>query len=181
MKARNFTQIWKKRSRRQFLFRVALVRPIQGGPSSSADVLVNSSVATSVIVEDSIQTKSLFLRVLESNQPALAQLDRSASMKARPEIEKLTDLVLTSKAFPGIFCRHLLSGESGFMREFVSWLTNHPNLSQALERWREIASEVEPDRHVQVKSGFASARNLVEMVESFLRVVREDLRSGEAL
>ena len=79
-------------------------------------------------------------------------------------------------------CRwHLLSGESGFTREPVSWLTNHPHLAQALEQRREHTSGTEPDWHVQVKNGLASARYLVEFVESFLRVVREDLPGSEEL
>ena len=36
-------------------------------------------------------------------------------------------------------------------------------------------------RHVQVKSGLASARYLVELVLSFLKVMREDLRGNEEL
>ena len=80
----------------------------------------------------------------------------------------------------GPMCRwHLLSGESGFMKELVSWLTNHPHLAQALEQWRDNTSGAEKDRHVQVKNGLASARHLVELVESFLRVVREEIRGGE--
>ena len=71
-------------------------------------------------------------------------------------------------------CRwHLLSGES--------WLTNHPHLAQALEQWRENASGAEPKKHVEVKNGLASARYPAELVESFLRVVREDLRGCEEL
>ena len=58
----------------------------------------------------------------------------------------------------GPVCRwHLLSGESGFMREPISWLANHPHLALALEQWRENASGTEPDRCVQVKNGLASA------------------------
>ena len=77
-------------------------------------------------------------------------------------------------------CRwHLLSGEPGFIRE--SWLTNHPHLAQVLDQWREHAFGAEPDRHVQVKNGKASAPGPVELLESFLRVVREDLRGGEEL
>ena len=72
----------------------------------------------------------------------------------------------------GPMCRwHLLSGESGFMRKKVSWLTNHSHLAQALEQWRENTSATEPDRHVQVKSGLASDRCPVDLVESFLRSV----------
>ena len=82
----------------------------------------------------------------------------------------------------GPMCRwHLLSGESGFMREPVSWLTNIPHLAPALEHWRENASGTEPDRDMQVKKGSASARYPVELVESFLRVVREDLRGSDEI
>ena len=70
-------------------------------------------------------------------------------------------------------------GEPGFMREPVSWLTNHPLL--ALEQWRENTSGAEPDRPAQVKNGLASARYLVELVESFLRVVPEDVRGARRL
>ena len=45
------------------------------------------------------KTGVLFLRVLDFNRPALVQLDRNES-KAR-DYEKLTNLVLTSNAFPG--------------------------------------------------------------------------------
>ena len=79
-------------------------------------------------------------------------------------------------------CRwHLLSGESGLMRELVSLVTNHPHSAQALEQWRENTSGSEPDWHVQVKSGSARTRYLVKLVKFFLRVVREDLRGREEL
>ena len=94
------------------------------------------------------------------------------------------ELVLQSSVFrvEGPMCHwHLLSGESGFMRGPVSWLTNHPHLAQALEQWRENAFGAEPKKHVEVKNGLASARYPVELVESFLRVVREDLRGCEEL
>ena len=59
----------------------------------------------------------------------------------------------------GPTCRwHLLSGESGCVREPTSWFTNHPDFSDALQKWRESISGVEPDRHVQVKNGLASPR-----------------------
>ena len=46
--------------------------PIQGGSTLGADAPVDSSVATSVSVEDTVQTSVLFfVRVLESNRPAL--------------------------------------------------------------------------------------------------------------
>ena len=78
---------------------------------------------------------------------------------------------LKDPCVPGICCR----GESGFGREPVSWVTNHPDLAEVLEQWRASVSGVEPDRHVQVKNGLTSVRYPVELVESFLRVVREDL------
>ena len=65
--------------------------------------------------------------------------------------------------------------------EPTSWLTNHPDLADVLETWRESVSGVEPDRHAQVKNGLASARYPAELVESSLRVVREDLRGNEEL
>ena len=108
VKARNFSQILMKRSRRQFLLQVALLR--SRGWSSSTDVLVNSSVPTSV----------LFLRVLESNRPALLQLDRwpallqldrCASMKSKArDFEKFTNLVLTWNAFSGLLSRKSVQG-----------------------------------------------------------------------
>ena len=76
----------------------------------------------------------------------------------------------------GICCR---SVKSGFAREPTSWLTNHPHLAEELTNWRENVSGREPARHVQVKSGLASAWYLVELVESFLRVVLEDLRGDK--
>ena len=36
---------------------------------------------------------------------------------------------------------------------------------------------MEPDRHVQVKSGLTSAQYPVELVESFLKVIRQELRA----
>ena len=74
-----------------------------------------------------------------------------------------------------------MSGESGVERELVSWLTNHPDLAEALEQWRGSVSGVELDRHVQVKNVLVSAWYLVELVESFLKVVREELRGNEEL
>ena len=79
-------------------------------------------------------------------------------------------------------CRwHLLSAESGFVREPTSWLTNHPDLAEALDKWCESVSGVEPDRHVQVNNELESARYLVGLVDSFLKVFREDLRGNEEL
>ena len=46
---------------------------------------------------------------------------------------------------------------------------------------RTQKKRVEPDRHVRVKSGLASARYPVVLLESFLKVVREDLRGNEEL
>ena len=74
-----------------------------------------------------------------------------------------------------------LSGESVFMREPTSWLTNHPDFANALEKWHASVSAVEPDKHVQVKNGLTSARYPVELVESFPNVIREDLRCNEEL
>ena len=63
--------------------------------------------------------------------------------------------------------------------EPTSWLTDHPDLADVLETWRESVSGVEPYSHPQVKNGLASARYPAELVESSLRVVREDLRGNE--
>ena len=57
-------------------------------------------------------------------------------------------------------------------------MTN-PDFADALETQRGRVSEVELDRHVNVKNGLASARYLVELVESFLNVTWEDLRGNE--
>ena len=72
-------------------------------------------------------------------------------------------------------------GRNGFTREPTSWLTNLPDLADAFEKWRKSVSGVEADRHVQVNSGLASTRYPVDLVESFLRGVREDLRGDEEL
>ena len=72
----------------------------------------------------------------------------------------------------GPMCRwHLLSGEYGFLRELVLWLTNHPHLAQALEQWRENASGTEPR-----KNRLASARYPVELLEADTRHVAMVLR-----
>ena len=62
--------------------------PIQGGSSSSTDVLVVSLAAVSIIVEGTNQSMSVFRRMLESNLRILVQLDRCASMRARPETSR---------------------------------------------------------------------------------------------
>ena len=47
-------------------------------------------------------------------------------------------------------CRwHLLSGKSGLARELTQWLTNVPDLAEALAKWCESVFGGEPDRHVQ--------------------------------
>ena len=48
----------------------------------------------------------------------------------------------------------------------LSWLANDPDLAQALQQWRESASGIEFDRHVQVKNGLASAWHPVELSPS---------------
>ena len=59
--------------------------PIQGGSSSSLDVLVNSSVAASVSVEDMVQTSVTLSSTVGIIRSVLAQLQHCASMKARTE------------------------------------------------------------------------------------------------
>ena len=74
--------------------------PIQGGSISSADVPVNSSVCTSVSVDDMVQTSV-------GTQPASSGTVGSLCFnesKAK-DLEKLTNLVLTSSAFSGIRSR----------------------------------------------------------------------------
>ena len=109
VKARNLSQIWRKRSniqRRQFLLRVALLQS-----SSSADVLVESSVATSVSVEDMIQTDvpiSTRVGIQPASTGTVGSLCFNES-KAR-DFENLTNLVLTSNAFPGRPSRESMEG-----------------------------------------------------------------------
>ena len=76
--------------------------PIQGNSSSSTGVLVNSSVAASVSVEDVAQTSVLIssdVIIQLASSGAVGSLCFSES-KAR-DCEKMTDLVPTSHAFPG--------------------------------------------------------------------------------
>ena len=71
--------------------------PIQGGSSSSADVPVNSSVATSASVEDMVQTSDLVSTTV-GIQPASAGKVESRcfdEIKAK-DFENLTNLILTS-------------------------------------------------------------------------------------
>ena len=76
--------------------------PTQGGSSSSADVPVDSSVATSVSVEDMVQTSVPFSTSV-GTQPASAGTTGTLCFnESKPkDFEKLTNLVLTSKAYPG--------------------------------------------------------------------------------
>ena len=78
--------------------------PTQGGSSSSSDVLVYSSVATSVSVEDMVQT-SVPISTSVGIQPASSGTVGSLCFdegKAN-DFGKLTNFVLTSTAFPGIY------------------------------------------------------------------------------
>ena len=59
--------------------------PIQGGSSSSADVLVHSSVASSVSVEDMVQTSDLISATVGIQPTSAGTVDRVASMKAEPK------------------------------------------------------------------------------------------------
>ena len=59
--------------------------PIQGGSSSSPDVLVNSSVTASVSVEDMVQTSVTLSSTVGIIRSVLVQLQHCASMKARTE------------------------------------------------------------------------------------------------
>ena len=91
VKAHNLSQNWRKRSRQKKL-----------------KVPVGSSVAASVSVQDMVQTDvPIPTCVLESNRPALVQLDRLG--KAR-DFEKLTNLVLTTNEFPRIPSRESVQG-----------------------------------------------------------------------
>ena len=74
--------------------------PIQGGSISSADVPVNSSVCTSVSVDDMVQTSV-------GTQPASSGTVGSLCFNESnaKDLEKLTNLVLTSSAFSGIRSR----------------------------------------------------------------------------
>ena len=83
----------------------------QGGTSSITDVLVNSSVDLSMRVEDMVQTNVPVpsnVGVQPSNSGTVGLLCFNQS-KAR-DVEKLTDLVLTSTAFPGKPCKDLVRG-----------------------------------------------------------------------
>ena len=76
--------------------------PIQGGLSSSADVPVNSSVATSLSVEDTVQSSdpiSASVGIHLASPGTVGSL-RFGGSKAK-EFEKMANLVLTSNAFPG--------------------------------------------------------------------------------
>ena len=63
--------------------------PIQGGSSSSTDVLVVSSAAVSISFEDMVQTNVPVPSDVgiqpSNNLPILVQLDRRALLKARPD------------------------------------------------------------------------------------------------
>ena len=85
--------------------------PTQGGSSSSSDVLVYSSVATSVSVEDMVQTSvpiSTSVGIQPANSGTVGSLCFDEG-KAN-DFEKLTNLVLTSTAFPGIPSRESVQG-----------------------------------------------------------------------
>ena len=60
----------------------------------------------------------------------------------------------------------------------VGPMPNHPRLAEALEKLRDSVSGKEFDRHLQEKSSL-SAQYLVELVESILKVVRQDLGGVE--
>ena len=73
------------------------------------------------------------------------------------------------------------SGKSGFVRERSSWLTIHPDLAEALEKWCESASGGGPGRLVHVEAGLTSVRFLVKLIEPILEIIREDFRVSEEL
>ena len=76
--------------------------PIQGSSSSGTDVLVDSSAAMSMSVEDMVQTSvpdPSNVGIQPSSSGIVGSLSFNES-KAR-DFETLTDLVLTSKTFPG--------------------------------------------------------------------------------
>ena len=79
--------------------------PIQGGSSSSTNVPVNSSMAASVSVKDMVQTN---VGIKPASSGTVASLCFNES-KAQ-DTEKLTDLVLTSMAFPGRRSRESVQG-----------------------------------------------------------------------
>ena len=83
--------------------------PIQG--SWSADVPVDSSVGTSVSVEDTVQT-SVPISTSVGIQPASSGTVGSLCFNESKtqDVEKLTNLVLTSKAFPGSPSRESVKG-----------------------------------------------------------------------
>ena len=85
--------------------------PIHGGPSSSTDVLVNSSAVVNMSVGDMVQTNVLVssdvgFQLANSGTVGSACFDES---KAR-DFESLAGLVLTSNAFPGTSSRESVQG-----------------------------------------------------------------------
>ena len=91
-KARLEPRMGQKRGSTQLLpeLEEEVTSTIRGGSSFSADVLVDSSVATSVSVEDMVQT-DVPTSASVANQPARVQLEYFPSMKARPNTLKLTN------------------------------------------------------------------------------------------
>ena len=82
--------------------------------------------------------------------------------------------------FEGSMCRWLLlSGKSGFERELSSSTTNHPDVAKVFGKGSESVPGGELDRHVQVKHGMTSAPYSVELVESFLKLIRADFRLSD--
>ena len=110
-KAPNLFQIWRKRSRRSTVLVESGPAPIQGGSSSIPDVPVDSSVATKVIVEDMVQTSvlnSTSVGIQPASSGTVGSLCFNES-KAR-DFDKLTNLALTSDAFPGRPSRESVQG-----------------------------------------------------------------------
>ena len=97
MKAHNFSQNWRKRSRQQF-------------KEARARVLMFLLILLWLragVLGTWYKQMFLLLRVSETDQPARAQLEHFPSMKARPSNLRKRNLVLTTNAFPGISSREM--------------------------------------------------------------------------
>ena len=65
------------------------------------------------------------------------------------------------------------------LRELSSSTTNHPDVAKVFGKGCESVPGGELDRHEQVKHGMTSAPYSVELVESFLKLIRADFRLSD--
>ena len=134
--------------------------PIQGGSISSTDVPVNSSGAASMSVEDMVQTSvriSTNIGIQPASSGTVGSLCFNES-KAR-HFEKLTDLVLTSNAFPGSLTRESVQGlvrtclemcAMGLTEVYSPALFNERSMQLGLSTG--VAAELETGWNLQTKS-----------------------------